>query len=186
MAHLKAFFPFSNQNPKKTETSLHGFACYGSWRRNFAIACLVGLTSIVSGFDRAFANPSQWSTFSTPTPIAQADIEDRENFRPKDLSQIEVIIGEKPGVLVMGAFGSAEAGEGARSEESLQIRFLGFDRAIALLTRTGGGDDSVSGLRYRIELVKQKNQLWRIIWVGTQTKCQPERGHQDWSSQLCS
>ena len=57
----------------------------------------------------------------------------------------------------------------------------------AMVTITEGGllDDSVAGFRYRFDIVNQNGQ-WTITRAGRQFRCQPGRGHQDWSIELCS
>ncbi|MEG4530474.1 hypothetical protein [Microcoleus sp. D2_18a_D3] len=38
--------------------------------------------------------------------------------------------------------------------------------------------------KHRIELRLRQNK-WEIVWIGRQSKCQPNRGHQNWASGLC-
>ncbi len=58
--------------------------------------------------------------------------------------------------------------------------------AIALYSEVGLADDSVQGIRYRIELSRQiDSNQWRIDWLGSQAKCQPGRGQQDWGKATC-
>ncbi|MEE3715625.1 hypothetical protein V2H45_02575 [Tumidithrix elongata RA019] len=180
-----AFSLSSRDREKELERTNHDLS--QASRCHYAtIAFLVGLVWTISGGDGAFANPSP-SLRSNPLQIAQNNLGyERKDFTPIDLNYIQVKIGKKPGAIVIEALGSAEAGEGGGGEEILEIKYPRFDRAIAVFTRTGLADDSVNGFRYRVELIRQENQLWRIVWVGMQTKCQPERGHQDWSSKLCS
>ncbi|MEM9949143.1 MAG: hypothetical protein AAF810_24175 [Cyanobacteria bacterium P01_D01_bin.36] len=57
----------------------------------------------------------------------------------------------------------------------------------AMITITEGGllDDSVAGFRYRFDINNQAGQ-WVIARAGRQFRCQPGRGQQDWSAELCS
>ncbi|MEG4148795.1 hypothetical protein [Microcoleus sp. Pol12B5] len=56
--------------------------------------------------------------------------------------------------------------------------------AVIVQTVVGLADDSVVGMRNRIELRLRQNK-WEIVWIGRQSKCQPNRGHQDWASGRC-
>jgi hypothetical protein len=55
-----------------------------------------------------------------------------------------------------------------------------------MVTVTAGGllDDSVAGIRYRFDMQLQNGQ-WEIQRAGQQFRCQPGRGHQDWSDETC-
>jgi hypothetical protein len=55
-----------------------------------------------------------------------------------------------------------------------------------MVTVTAGGllDDSVAGIRYRFDIELQNGQ-WEIQRAGQQFRCQPGRGHQDWSDDTC-
>jgi hypothetical protein len=60
---------------------------------------------------------------------------------------------------------------------------------VAWVTYSDLEDDSVKGIRYRVEMVPSDSlctcQSWKIAWVGRQYQCQANRGAQDWSEQLC-
>lgn len=62
-------------------------------------------------------------------------------------------------------------------------------RLVALVTYLGLEDDSVKGIRYRVEMVPSDSlctcQQWKVAWVGRQYACQSGRGASDWSVQLC-
>lgn len=73
--------------------------------------------------------------------------------------------------------------EGKQSEQIL-IEYPNNNGAIITYTVVGLADDSLAGVRYRIEL-KRNADIWRIAWVGQQTKCKPGRGHQDWLGTCC-
>jgi hypothetical protein len=46
-------------------------------------------------------------------------------------------------------------------------------------------DDSVRNERYRLELVKRPDGSWKVDSATRTYKCQPNRGHQDFSAELC-
>jgi hypothetical protein len=55
---------------------------------------------------------------------------------------------------------------------------------VVLYSALGGGDDSVAGLRYRIEM-SHGDSTWSVLKIGRQVKCWKGRGHEDWSSTAC-
>jgi hypothetical protein len=73
--------------------------------------------------------------------------------------------------------------EGRKSDQ-ISVEYPTRETAVILQTVVGLADDSVAGMRHRIELRLRQNK-WEIVWMGRQSKCQPNRGHQDWASGLC-
>ncbi len=96
-------------------------------------------------------------------------------------NQISVSTPNQVGVQL---FRETEEIEGRKSE-TVSITYPTPNTAIIMHTEEGLADDSVAAMRHRLELQRRQNK-WQIIWVGRQTKCQPGRGHQNWSSKLCS
>ena len=62
----------------------------------------------------------------------------------------------------------------------------GGDDASVTLTREGLADDSVRAVRYVVELERGDEGTWRLRSAQRLQRCQPERGHQDFSPQLCT
>jgi hypothetical protein len=60
------------------------------------------------------------------------------------------------------------------------------DQASVTVTRDGIADDSVRAVRYVIELERGDDGTWRLRSAQRLQRCQPERGHQDFSPQLCT
>jgi len=73
--------------------------------------------------------------------------------------------------------------EGRKSED-ISVAYPTRETSTIVHTVVGLADDSVAALRQRIELRRTSNK-WDIVWVGRQSKCQPGRGHQDWSAKSC-
>ena len=73
--------------------------------------------------------------------------------------------------------------EGRKSDQ-ISVEYPTRETAVIVQTVVGLADDSVAGMRHRIELRLRQNK-WEIVWMGRQFKCQPNRGHQDWASGLC-
>ncbi len=95
----------------------------------------------------------------------------------------EGAVGAEPTEIALAAFGSTEPGEG-NFEEEVEVVEQTDEMALVMLTQTGLADDSVNGMRYRLEFVPEGDQ-WRLDWAGSQVRCQPNRGSQEWSTDLC-
>ncbi|HSM83270.1 MAG TPA: hypothetical protein VLS96_16410 [Nodosilinea sp.] len=115
-------------------------------------------------------------------PETGAMVEDRSAFT--EVSVPEDAVGENPTSIALATFGSTEPGEG-NFEETVEVVEETADGALVLFTQTGLADDSVNGMRYRLEFVPEGDQ-WRLDWAGQQVRCQPNRGSQEWSTDLCS
>jgi hypothetical protein len=74
-----------------------------------------------------------------------------------------------------------------RQQETIAIEYPTGSDEIGAIEHTviGLADDSVRSQRRRIEM-KWQSEGWEIVWVGSQFQCRQGRGHQDWSSELCS
>lgn len=55
----------------------------------------------------------------------------------------------------------------------------------ATATSPNLADDSVRNERYELELTKAPDGSWRIVSATRTFRCQPNRGHQDFSAELC-
>ncbi|MEO0841659.1 MAG: peptidoglycan-binding domain-containing protein [Cyanobacteria bacterium J06643_5] len=112
----------------------------------------------------------------------------RSNFRGLDIGDFisrNRIRDFDPKAVAIELFNTPDEGEGNRSEE-ISVAYFATVKAEIIHTILGLTDDSINGMRYRIELERNRRNEWEIIWVGLQTKCQYNRGHQDWSDRLCS
>jgi hypothetical protein len=93
-------------------------------------------------------------------------------------------VGTDPEQIALDNFGMAEPGEGNFNQEVMVVEQTSTD-AIVTVTQTGVPDDSVEGIRYWLEFDAQENQ-WALVWSGRQVRCRPNRGSQEWSTELCS
>ncbi|MDJ0772539.1 MAG: peptidoglycan-binding domain-containing protein [Mastigocoleus sp. MO_167.B18] len=110
----------------------------------------------------------------------------RSNFRVLNVEEFSNQIKDfDPKAVAIQLFNTPYEGEGRRSEE-ISVAYSTADSAVIIHTILGLADDSINGMRYRLELERNRRNEWEIIWVGLQTKCQYNRGHQDWSDRLCS
>lgn len=123
---------------------------------------------------------------TTEAPVIEAPEGDTVGDRT-DYTEVPVpedAIGEEPTEVALAAFGSTEPGEG-NFEEEVEVVEETDDMALVMLTQTGLADDSVNGMRYRLEFVPEGDQ-WRLDWAGSQVRCQQGRGSQEWSTDLCN
>ncbi|MBD1861077.1 MULTISPECIES: hypothetical protein [Trichocoleus] len=149
---------------------------------------LVGLTGVATQF-RHPQQPLISQAIAQPQPAAP---DSRTDYSPVVLTQLtengKNLTGQRPSAIVAQLFGATEP-LSKFGLEQLEISYSPSGEAIALLTQTGWQDDSVNGVRYRVELQPQPSDIgsqWQVVWVGKQSKCQPGRGHQNWSTALCS
>ena len=142
---------------------------------------------------------------ATPTPrlIAAASpqrqtlkaTEERKQTRREDYKAIALsklgnaadLVGSEPKAIALRVFRNTEPERG-KSEVTVDYN---YPKAIVIVTHIGLADDSVRDIRYRAEFVATSNtvpsdQVWSLVWAGSQFKCRIGRGHQDWSSELCS
>ncbi len=92
-------------------------------------------------------------------------------------------VGADPKALARALYGSSEPVEGNYTEEAVTLSVSGNSH-IMLFTQLGLADDSLRGMRYRLELVPQGGQ-WQLTRAGRQVTCWPGRGHEDWGTAPC-
>lgn len=125
---------------------------------------------------------------STSTPrvsdsiisLAQRNFYDEINLNqlPADVSKK----GNSPEELALTAFGTKEV-EGL-VKENVEVDIRNREQTIVIITQTNLSDDSVNSIRYRIDF-KYEDFQWQMEWAGQQFVCQPGRGNQNWSKELC-
>ena len=111
-------------------------------------------------------------------------VDDRAAYSEVALPAGEDLVGADPRQVALDVFGSTEPGEGNFAEEVVVVD-ESANPMLVTLTQTGLADDSVNGMRYRLEFVPEGDQ-WRLDWAGRQVRCQAGRGAQDWTTDLCS
>ena len=134
------------------------------------------------GDDCAPASPEAAETLlASLRPLDPAD--DAANVGPVAFADAAEAAGEDPEAVARVAYGPSEPGEG-RQETSAETLLRRPRVAVVLVTTTGGGDDSVRDERTRVVLVRGAAG-WRVHAAGRQVRCQPGRGHADWSAEFC-
>ena len=119
----------------------------------------------------------------------------RNNYRPLVLSKVwgdsspkqTEPLGSDPQQIALSALGLGEKVE--NETEVVEVTYPNENKAVVTITQTNLADDSVFGIRYRVEFAPysfmSENKKWRVIWAGEQYKCRSNRVHQNWSTDLC-
>ena len=95
-----------------------------------------------------------------------------------------IAFGADPAALALSAFGAEGAGDGRqRTDAETLLQRNRF--AVVLVTTTGLPDDSVRDERMRVVLGRVA-EGWTVTSAGRQVRCQPGRGHADWSVEACT
>lgn len=95
-------------------------------------------------------------------------------------------IGKDPQAIALAALGFKESIES--EQEEVELDYPQENLATVTITQNNLRDDSVAARRYLVEFASygdQTEELWQVVWVGQQFKCQVNRGHQDWGTDLC-
>ena len=92
-------------------------------------------------------------------------------------------MGADPQALARTLFGTGEPVEGNYSEEAVTL-LASANQQVVLLTQLGLPDDSLLGMRHRLEFLPEGDQ-WQLSWAGRQVSCRPGRGHEDWGTLPC-
>jgi hypothetical protein len=111
-------------------------------------------------------------------------MEGRAAYSEVPLPPADQRVGADPQQLALDTFGMTDPGEGNFTQEVMVVEQTATD-AVVTLTQMGLLDDSVEGMRYWLEFAAADNQ-WELVWAGRQVRCRPDRGSQDWSTDLCS
>jgi hypothetical protein len=123
------------------------------------------------------------SNFTVANNIASSP--QRNSYDEIDLNQLPANVAKKgnsPEELALTAFGTEEV-EGF-IKENVEVDTSNPEQAIVTIVQTNLPDDSVNSIRYRIDFQSEDFQ-WQMKWAGQQFICQPGRGNQYWSKELC-
>lgn len=116
----------------------------------------------------------------TPSPIPRST-SGRASYQEIPLTDVSPLTGRDPKALALKAFTSSQD---ASQSPQVEVTQPVGNTVTVIISQLGLYDDSVVGIRYWVELI-QTGEQWKIVWAGSQVKCQPGRGHQDWSVQNC-
>jgi hypothetical protein len=133
----------------------------------------------------SIANQEDNST-STPAVVdSTGSSRERNSYQEINLNELPADVptkGNSPEELALSAFGTKEV-EGLVKED-VEIDTSNPERATVTIAQTNLPDDSVNSIRYRIDFKREDSQ-WQMEWAGQQFICQPGRGNQNWSKELC-
>jgi hypothetical protein len=134
----------------------------------------------------------QAQLFPQHSPTAAiARLNERPLYRSLDLAQISEaknLLGSDPKAIAGAVFGAkGDSGEG-NYFETIALHQADPKRPIVILTKMNLSDDSVRGIRYRLEFQPNPTPeaTWQMVWAGQQQICWQGRGPQTWTTQHCS
>ena len=96
-------------------------------------------------------------------------------------------IGKNPEEIALASLGLTETVES--EQETVTIEYPGENLAVVEITQTNLADDSIADIRYLVKFAPygdRAEEQWRVVWAGQQVRCQQNRGHQDWGTDLCN
>ena len=111
-----------------------------------------------------------------------------ERYQALDMARFsDVIPTNKPMALAQDLFGyRPEPNQGMLARQAVEILEETEDSLTVGFAKWRLQDDSVWGLRYRLEFVREDSraeQTWRLRWIGSQVSC--SRGRQSWHRGTC-
>jgi hypothetical protein len=155
-------------------------------KMTFVLSFSIGLNFFLTSCNLVTTAIQKHNSTSNPA-IANsiASSPQRNAYEQIDLSQLPANVAKKghsPEELALTAFGTEEV-EGSVKED-VEVDTSNPKQAIVTIIQTNLPDDSVNSIRYRIDF-KSEDSQWQMEWAGQQFICQPGRGNQDWSTELC-
>jgi hypothetical protein len=111
---------------------------------------------------------------------------EQTTYQPLELSEVQgELTGDDPSAIALTLFGMKEPMEGQFSEEISVIESEGFKRTL-LLTQMNLTDDSVKGIRYRLNFEFDQGQgKWQLVSGGRQFTCYRGESPDQWTTELC-
>lgn len=134
-------------------------------------------TTIAGGTTTSSPSLSNWITprDNPDGSIAVATFNDRlDSEHPTWASSPEHVAGE---------FLNTDAIDA--STVATQLTAVSPQAADVVVNADGLRDDSVHAARYNLHLVLQRDETWRLAIATWSQQCQPNRGHQDFTTELC-
>ena len=124
--------------------------------------------------------PSSWEGPGSPEANGDVPVAEFNEF----LDQTDPDSQRSPMRLTL-EFLKAEDPRASRTELAMSSNVESADSARVVFTEDGIADDSIGATRYTIELTRQAPGAWRLDSAVWSQKCQPQRGHQDFSPAPC-
>lgn len=131
---------------------------------------------------------SDWPEFSRPGTM---DIEsDRNRYTTLALETLPThtsLKGSDPKAIALSLVDLPETEGDSQKRTSVSIRK--GQSAVVMLSQVGLADDSVQGIRYRLEFeplgIRDGEEEWQLVWMGRQQLCWPGRGPEEWTKKTC-
>jgi len=95
--------------------------------------------------------------------------------------------GQNPEEIAVAALGLTEAIDS--EQETVTLQYPSKNLATVEITQTNLADDSVADIHYLVKFAPygdRTKEQWRVVWAGKKFRCQQNRGHQDWGTDLCN
>lgn len=115
---------------------------------------------------------------------------DRNRYTPIRLSTLPSdtsLTGTDPKSIALSLIDLPETAGNSQKQTSVSIQK--GQSAVVMLSNVGLADDSVQGIRYRLEFkpkgMKDDEEEWQLVWMGRQKLCWPGRGPEEWTDQPC-
>lgn len=141
------------------------------------------------------SNATSDDTASTePTTETAQQPTDANETKPEAAGKTEFRVVEnvtlQPGTDPMAmVFAARQPSTDLTGAEQIKLNYPSAEKAVVLVTKTGLADDSVAATRMRYEFAPvdtaEGTRQWQLTQVTEQNKCQPNRGAQDWTGDLC-
>ncbi|MEM7592513.1 MAG: hypothetical protein AAF383_13490 [Cyanobacteria bacterium P01_A01_bin.83] len=150
-----------------------------------ALGVSIGINSLLASCNQVPISSQENNSTSNAVTNNIESLSPRNAYDEIDLNQLPADVstkGNSPEKLAQAAFGTEEV-EGLLKEE-IEVDTSNSEQTIVTITQTNLPDDSVNSIRYRVDF-KNDGSQWQMEWSGQQFICQPGRGSQDWSQELC-
>ncbi|MBO3464524.1 hypothetical protein G7B40_015710 [Aetokthonos hydrillicola Thurmond2011] len=103
---------------------------------------------------------------------------ERLNYKPIPLESINSALqGSDPADLALNAFNSVESN---RIPLKVEVAYPQTNQAMVTITQPKQGNNSISAIKYRVELTTfgrsllvTSPRMWQIVWAGSQVQCLP-------------
>jgi len=133
--------------------------------------------------------PWNEDSYGFPTSSSQNGTFSREQYRTVPLNQFTPgvpLVGRSREDIARAAYGRTTLEEG---EQPTVITDAGWSIedgiSVVFLTNQGAADDSIGGLRYRLDFVGADGDQSKLVWIGQQQYCR--RGENTgWTTKTCS
>lgn len=154
-----------------------------------AVGCSQGSNSTTTAPEAS--DPAVVDSVEADEADAEAvDADEASTASESDYRVVDDITAPAPGTdpLAMAFELRQFAGEVVGSEQ-IKVIYPAPDRAVVVSVVRGLPDDSVRALRTRYEFTSDDaagaEQKWNLEQVTQQNKCQPGKGSEDWTGDLC-